>query len=236
MELINKTTVRNKFRYERKFTLTAASRHEPLLYIKKHPSFFKEIYETRQNNNIYLDTPELQFYFDNKKGIADRKKVRIRWYGETFGKVTKPTLEFKIKKGLVGDKWSYPLAGFVIEKGFEKQDLFTVFEKSDLPKPIFESLQNLSPSLLNTYQRTYFRSANKIFRLTFDEKLDFYRIGNRNNSFLEKHSLNNDFILELKYGLDFDKAANGISKLFPMRLDKSSKYVTGIDCSRRIHH
>ncbi|MCR9288233.1 VTC domain-containing protein [Saprospiraceae bacterium] len=236
MELIEKISIENNFRYERKFTLSAAARQEPLLYIKRHPAFFREIFEPRQINNIYLDTPELQYYFDNQKGIADRKKVRIRWYGDTFGKVEKPKLEFKIKKGLVGDKWTFPLVNFEFEKGFTKAALWEIFFQSNLPKPILASLQNLNLALLNAYERTYFLSLNKIFRLTFDEKLDFYRIGNFNNSFLEKHSLKNDFILELKYGLDYDRSANGISKLFPMRLDKSSKYVTGVDFLRGIQY
>lgn len=229
MNLIEKISTKNNFRYERKFTLTAAARQEPLLYVKKHPAFFREIYEPRHINNIYLDTPEFQYYFDNKKGIADRKKVRIRWYGATFGQAVKPKLEFKIKRGLVGDKWTFPLENFNIEKGITKENIFQAFRNSNLPEPIWESLQNLNPTLLNTYKRTYFLSSDKVFRLTFDEHLQFYRIGNLNNLFLEKHTQKNDFILELKYGLDYDKSANGISKLFPMRLDKSSKYVTGVD-------
>ncbi len=234
LEFIQKIQTRNNFRYERKFTLRAASRREPLQYIKLHPAFFREIFYTRQNSNIYFDTPDLQFYFDNKKGIADRKKVRIRWYGDTFGKIQKPKLEYKIKRGLVGDKWSFQLKDFEIGKGFTKKDLLDVFEKSELPKPVLESLQNLSPTLLNTYHRTYFLSLNQTFRLTFDEQMAYYNIHNFSNLFLEKYETKNDFILELKYGLDFDKAANGISKLFPMRLDKSSKYVTGVDFLRAL--
>ena len=227
--MIQKINISSNFRYERKFTANATHRSEILHYIKAHPAFFREVFHPRQVNNIYLDSKELAFYKANVIGVSERKKVRIRWYGDLFGSIEKPTLEFKIKHGLVGDKWSWKIANFELDKNFEGDYLQEKFKLSNLPHPILESLQNLEPTLLNSYQRTYFLSADKKYRLTLDEQLDYNRISNKNNLFLQKRSTPNQYILELKYGLDLDHHVDTISGKLPFRLDKSSKYVNGID-------
>jgi len=49
------------------------------------------------------------------------------------------------------------------------------------------------------------------------------------NFFMEKHQDLRNFILELKYGVAHDNTANHIAQQIPFRLNKSSKYVNGID-------
>ena len=64
----------NNFRYERKF-LVNETRYENIeALVKIHPIQFREIYQPRFVNNIYLDTFNLDFYYDNIIGTADRKK------------------------------------------------------------------------------------------------------------------------------------------------------------------
>ena len=226
IDLIDKNA---PYRYERKFTARVVHRSEVLYWVKNHPALFREIYAPRQVNNIYLDTPSLRFYRDNKAGISERKKVRIRWYGDTFGAVAAPKLEYKIKAGLLGKKWTFHLAPFTVDAQFSKALLMDVFKNSNLPAVVLEDLQVLSPALLNRYQRTYFLNVERQFRLTFDEDLQYYRIDRFHNTFSEKHTDENRFILELKYGPEDDGQAELISGRFPFRLDKSSKYVSGID-------
>jgi SPX domain protein involved in polyphosphate accumulation len=227
--MIQKVNIKQNLRYERKFTATAANRREILHAIKAHPSFFREIYHPRQVNNIYLDTDGLAFFEANRIGVSERKKVRIRWYGDLFDKIQKPTLEFKIKHGLVGDKWSWRLADFELNTDFTLRYLKTKFKESELPAPILESLQNLQPTLLNSYQRTYFLSADGNYRLTLDEQLAYRNIKSSNNLFLQKRTTPNQYVLELKYGLDLDHHVDSVSGGLPFRLDKSSKYVNGIE-------
>ncbi len=216
-------------RYERKFTATTVDRRALLLSIRHHPALFREIFYQRQINNIYLDTRYFDFYRANKIGIADRKKVRIRWYGDTFGQIEKPKLEFKLKSGLVGDKWTFRLPAFTLDKNFNQSILQQLFETADLPSPIFDSLKNLQPALVNCYQRTYFRTADGHFRMTFDEKMAYYRIFAEQNTFLATEIERNRYVFELKYGIDQDDASHRISQHIPYRLDKNSKYVNGID-------
>lgn len=222
------TTMTN-FRYERKFTASALHRSEVFHPVKEHPALFREVFHARQVNNIYLDTVGLKFYTENKVGISERKKVRVRWYGEMFGRVAEPRLEYKIKKGLLGTKRVFDLAPFDLDSGFSFASLSAVFEKSNLPEEVLEDLKALRPTLLNGYRRTYFLSGGENFRLTFDEDLRFHRVGVFSQNQMEKRLQENHFILELKYAADRDDEAHRISTKLPFRLDKSSKYVSGID-------
>lgn len=220
------------FRFERKFVSGTMDNRELEHLLRMHPAFFKEIYWERRVNNIYFDTPALTYYFDNVVGKSERRKVRIRWYGNGDGLVEKPVLEFKIKSGQLGRKASFILAPFDIraEQGF---DFFrNLFNKSDLPKEILEELKGLRPSLVNNYSRRYYRSADGNFRFTIDFDLRYFAYSPTVFSFgLGKRELENT-ILELKYDEEHDDEAMNITQSIPFRLNKSSKYVNGIDVFR----
>lgn len=217
-------------RYERKFTVFNQSKLAVFTGIKRHPAFFRAIYHPRQITNIYLDTTKFQFYKDNQIGIADRKKVRIRWYGNVLGAVTQPKLEYKIKVGLTGYKNIYTLPNFEIRAGFSTNDLQSLFDRANLPMTVRDELKRLNPTLLNTYQRTYFQSLDKHFRLTFDEGLTYYQLRSTNNQFLAKARERELQVLELKYAPEQEQRASQVASLLRYRLDKKSKYVSGIDC------
>jgi SPX domain protein involved in polyphosphate accumulation len=217
------------YRFERKFLISNMSAFEIETYVKRNPQLFTEIFYKRQINNIYFDTIHFSNYMDNVKGSADRTKIRIRWYGDLFGKVENPVLEFKIKKGLMGKKESYSLCSFHLDSRTTHRTLQKTFEMSDIPLVKKELLLQFRPTLLNHYERKYFQSANKKFRITIDDLLTYYEIRNNFNSFNRKVVDKNTTILELKYESDHDKVADKVSGNFPFRLTKSSKYLTGID-------
>ena len=231
--MIKEINIVPNYRYERKFTAANTERDFLLQAIRRHPALFREIFYPRQVNNIYLDTQSLQFYHHNKIGIAERKKIRIRWYGDTFGLIKNPKLEYKLKSGLLGDKWTFDLNEFEITPGFDTNTLIRIFEESNLPDAILSDLRLVQPSLLNTYKRTYFLSADTDYRLTFDEQMTYYQMQHGTNHFLQKHQDMRDFILELKYGAALDNRADSIAQHIPYRMDKSSKYVNGIDYTRQ---
>ena len=231
-DFLQRIKVTNQFRYERKFTAEGYSRQRILYYIKNHPALFREIFHKRQVNNIYFDTPAKQYYDDNVIGLAARKKIRIRWYGEVFGTIHQPKLEFKIKQGLVGDKWTFNLPPFELTRNtsINWEDLF---RRADLPAPIREQLRELSPNLLNFYHRSYFRSADQRFRLTLDSQLGFYLLNRTFHNFSIERQSKSLHILELKYNLQAAEAADTISNHFPFRMDKFSKYVTGLESTQK---
>ena len=219
----------SKGRFERKFVVSNLDSHQIESILRVHPAGFREIFYKRQINNIYLDTIDLKAYFDNVYGNTTRVKVRIRWYGSTFGKIKDPVLEMKIKNGLAGRKRSYRLNPFVLDNGFGIQSLHSALDHPKLPAWVKEKLAGYQPALLNSYQRKYFVSADKKVRITLDEKMTYYSIGPRNNTFIQRYEEKNAVILEMKYALDAADMASGISQHFPVRMTKSSKYVNGID-------
>ena len=229
-EEIHFVNVKNNYRYERKFTVPDVYSIKEIEHLIKSNSFlFREVFHLRQVNNIYFDTVGYNDYLDNVLGVSDRKKIRIRWYGDTFGQILKPVLEMKIKKGLVGDKWSYKLKPFTLDNTTTQKSLLEVFKVSDLPKPILESVKMVHPTLLNSYKRRYFLSANNDFRVTLDFDLLYHKIESSRNNFNRKPIKDENKIVELKYNLENDKFAHAITTQFPFRLNKNSKYVNGVN-------
>lgn len=216
-------------RYERKFAVPAFSRSEAKQIIHHNPARFTEIFQQRFVNNIYLDTPGFTYYNDNIIGKNSRKKIRIRWYGDLFGDIQKPVLEFKLKSGLSGKKASFKLEGFRFDKKFDLSVLQKVFNQSDLPDWVRHDLAFVEPGLVNRYSRHYYLSFDQKFRLTLDDELSYLDVSRRNNTFSRKVKDDRSVIIELKYSMDHDNIAGTIANHFPFRMTKSSKYVNGIE-------
>ncbi len=225
-ELLNESNCR----YERKFVIVDLTKEDVESLIKLHPALFSEIYHQRFVNNIYFDSHHLSHYYDNINGSVRRLKVRIRWYGELFGKINNPVLEIKMKNGLLGHKATFSIQSMQFNDDFDFRNLVDDLNRSDIPEDLKLELKNLKASLLNRYSRKYFLSADGKFRMTLDTDLISYRIDHFNNSFLHQTDHKNIVILELKYGQDMDDHADLIVRHFPFRLTKSSKYVSGIEC------
>ena len=215
------------YRYERKFFIKELSRYEVESIVNLHPAIFSGIYRQRYVNNIYFDSFSLNSYHENIEGLRDRIKIRIRWYGELFGYVEKPVLEFKIKRGLLGKKISYPLKSFNLNRDTKITDILKSIVK--LKEISFIKFEDLIPSLLNRYSRKYYQSSNKKYRITVDTDQSFYNINKENNTFLNSYFDNTSVILELKYLQEHDIDATHIVSNFPFRITKSSKYVSGIE-------
>lgn len=217
------------YRFERKFFVHNIDRISVENIISHHPALFSEIYNERYVNNIYFDSLELRNFIDNIDGNMFRTKYRIRWYGDIFTAIKKPVLELKIKKGLLGDKKSFPLVPFKLNIGLNASVLIDVIRNSTIDPKIKFNLQHQLPVMLNRYKRKYFQSHDKKFRITVDDEQSFYKINKYNNTFLQKHQDSNNVIIEIKYDKKYDIEAAQISNQFPFRITKSSKYARTIE-------
>ena len=218
----------NNLRYERKFVYDKGNPQQIIdNEVLKSPFFFSEIFHKRRVNNIYFDDNNFSFFKQNVLGVGDREKYRLRWYGQTIEEIKDPTIEVKRRLGEVGDKVSFKL------KGMEKNILqpfrnnIELFKGQELPKEIKQRILGLKPSLINSYERRYFLSKCKIFRITIDYNLSFYDV---HRPQIKSNLFNiNEVILELKYNLDSDNVSKEVSHNLSERLTKSSKYVKGIN-------
>ena len=76
-------------RYERKYKIESISADVVRQIVTNHPASFRKIYPDRKVNNIYFDNSELSAYFENVNGVSERRKFRVRWYGEDIFKIEK---------------------------------------------------------------------------------------------------------------------------------------------------
>jgi SPX domain protein involved in polyphosphate accumulation len=216
------------FRYERKFFIPILSYHNVKNFIKLHPAGFYGHFPPRYVNNIYFDTIGLKAFHENVSGLSSRQKVRIRWYGEQQGLLETPTLEYKIKNGLVGTKVGYRLNSFKLDKEFSNHTISELLQKSLIPRIVREEFKFLTPVLLNRYSREYYLSSDSRFRLTLDSNLQFHKLSSMNNTLIQAPVCQRGVVIELKYDTEDDMQANKISQSFPFLLTKNSKYVSGI--------
>jgi SPX domain protein involved in polyphosphate accumulation len=216
------------YRYERKFLVEALARRDLEAIIARNAAVFHEIYAQRRINNIYLDDAAFGNYFTSIDGVADRYKARIRWYGDSIGFAENPICEIKEKKGLSGNKWRFALNDFSLDQPRLGDTIFDAITESGMPTDLSNLLRSLKPVLLNRYQRKYYQSADKRFRLTLDWDIEFFEIKSRNNLFLRTWIDPTVSVVELKYDPVDDVDVDTITNGFPFRLSKSSKYVTGV--------
>jgi hypothetical protein len=217
------------FRYERKFVAPHDCGMSSELGIKLNPALFSGVYHPRTVNNIYLDSLALRFYFANLQGAATRTKVRIRWYGELLGPVARPVLEFKNKQGLLGQKLCYPLKPFRLDEFFAAESLQNVLVDSELPQEVNHLLKDLHPTLVNSYYRKYYQSADRKYRVTLDSRLKFYRVRPGHKGWLCKAPQIDFQVIELKYDQAHADGAERITAALPFRVTRMSKYILGVE-------
>jgi len=222
------TTLPPNPRYERKFVTDGLDLSEVLAMVRRHPAAFRETYPSRSVNNIYLDSPELRDYHDHVDGAAHRTKTRLRWYGTWSGCIAAPTLEHKLKRGLVSGKVSHGLPPLSMNGHVSRSDLVAAFDRANLPAPARFTLQHLQPSLLNRYRRHYFQSADGRFRLTVDSDLEFAAARQAHGTGVSFCPPAAPVVVELKYDLAEAEFAAPVSNALPFRLARCSKYVLGI--------
>ena len=206
-------------RYERKFKIDHLALHLVEQTIRLHPAAFRKIFPDRKVNNIYFDTPDLTTFKENVMGIADRKKFRIRWYGNPVQEISNPVFEIKIKKNQLGDK---------ISKTFPAFNLSQLNFSDKVIKEFSESTEVIYPTLLNSYLRSYYGTSDGKFRLTIDRKMQYSSFVKK-KKFLAKSIEDQGVIMELKYDEHWDGTTDFITQYFPYRMTKSSKYVTGME-------
>lgn len=221
----------DEWRFERKFFIENHSEAEVINSIKQHPAIFNGIFHSRQVNNVYFDSLEFKNYLANMEGDAEREKIRVRWYGERFGKIENPVLEIKTKMGYLGRKEYYPLKAFNMDEKSAKFDLLKMMVRTKLPRRIRYDVRSLLPLLANSYMRQYFLSADKRLRLTVDTDIRCFQIDHLRARFQKQILNRQSIVMELKYSSsdEIDFYAREVANNFKFRVTKNSKYVGGVN-------
>jgi len=230
-KVVDKPIQNSNIRFERKFLFQNGHVQDIIQGVYRNSYGFQEIFHKRKVNNIYFDDSNYNFYKQNVEGVADRKKLRLRWYGEDTHHIQNPTIEVKKKMGEAGDKDSFRLKGVSFDLDNQTADevhgLLIGKTEHEHHEAVHEVLKRLHPTLINTYERRYFLSFCGRYRITVDFNQNFY---NPNYVVLENSQQKiNDIVLELKYSVGDDNEARQVSQQIKTRLSKNSKYVNGIN-------
>lgn len=216
-----------KKRYERKYITDVLLAEEVELALKLHPSLFFEKYPPRFINNIYFDNPSFKDYQDSVQGISQRKKIRIRWYGDLKGNIKNAQVELKYKNGVLVSKERFPLIPFKLSDIEKPSKWHSILEKSQVPSAIDMEIRELNQIVSNRYYRKYFLTPDDKFRITIDSNMESRMVGwfNKNS----RSSPSNKVVIELKYDLTADINVGKILRFLPFTLSKNSKYLGAME-------
>ena len=195
-------------RYERKWIFKNINELEVTNILLRSNLLFRFQYDNRSVNSIYFDDLNYSSIKENLDGVAEKKKYRIRWYGEK-DKLNNPKLEIKTKKGFQTNKKVSEInelnnMKFLLDQNIEKIEEI-INNKLNLNKRIF-------PLLSTHYNRDYFISNNGLVRATVDYDLESISLSNNKDKNIIKN-YNRNIILELKYDIDLDNyVRNSIKK------------------------
>ncbi len=197
-------------------------------WLRVHPMGFRTAYPARLVNNVYFDSPYLTQYTENLAGVADRKKVRLRWYGEGTEQV-QLTFEVKCKRGRVGWKLSQSIQQLV-DLSMPWREMLEIVRNELTPDLRLFLETGGQPVLINRYQREYYETFDGIVRVTLDYDQKYF-----DQRFSPSPNLRGyfppgeDAIVEFKAGVfDGELLARCMSAL-PLRVTRGSKYVRGVE-------
>ena len=217
MEIYMEDLQKNKYRYERKYLIKNVD--VPSFLYEIYKNHFIEVFNERRINNLYYDDFDFNSLMDNIDGLSERKKYRIRWYGNTFENSIKQ-FEVKTKSEFVNTKKVIELGDYTFKDFSDFNSIYDNLLKCLHLKDrqFFFDFQKNSLKIFNSYLRKYYLSKDRNIRITIDDNLLFYSPLTK-NIFKETN-----VIVEIKYNKDID-FKNVFNQL---TLNKYSKYVKGI--------
>jgi len=212
------------YRYEIKFVLDNSRLSDAMQWLYNETTAIKT-YDNRKVNSIYFDDVGFSSVRDNLAGIAQRNKLRLRWYGNQ--KNSLPIFEVKTKNGRLGYKTTYPIQS--IENSLMKLNIDKITSKciSGLEEQNIVFDEHLVPTLQVNYEREYYETHDGI-RITIDQDIQFsdtqlHTSLNENNSFSYPFQ-----VLEIKFEPSMkDKVAKLIKPLH-ITPKRHSKYLVGL--------
>ncbi len=215
-------------RYEIKMVFEEQRLAETRSWVLAHSEAFQVAYPPRQVNNLYFDTYQYDLLQQHLNGIAERSKLRFRWYGDNW-QIKSGQLEIKRKQAQLGNKVIFPVQA---KLDFENQDWDTLLDalKSTLPAEGRFLLDGMRPSLINQYQREYYVSMDGVLRVTLDFGLRaFSQSFGLSPNTLSPQPLRNEMVIEMKAPKESHQRLADALSAFPLYTQQNSKYLLGME-------
>ncbi len=212
-------------RYERKWVVSAQNYNKLLNDILNFNIGFKKSYKDRNVNSIYFDSPLFLSVKENFYGLTEKRKYRVRWYGNK-NIITKPVLEIKKKNGWINQKELIKI------NNFDNCKINNPLNIVNLEKFINKNLKlkkKIIPLVTTHYLRKYMVSKKFNIRITLDRFLQSGEIINY-RFVTNKIDLKN-LIFEMKYENKYDNFVKN-NLMHNYRLSKNSKFINSLYNSR----
>lgn len=216
-------------RYEIKIPLAPHYLAEVEAWLRFHPAQWRRAYPPRQVNNVYFDTAAYHGLNANLSGVADRAKLRLRWYGSQLSSITGSHLELKRKAGMAGWKREADVAVALDLAQTPWLDFLHTL-RAALPDIARAWLDDYAhPVLINYYRRAYYVTPDGTVRLTLDTELHAYdqRYSAQPNLCHPAHC-EEVLVVELKAEMEHAARLSALLAHLPVRSDRYSKYVQGV--------
>ena len=196
-------------------------------WLMLHAYQFQTHHPDRYVNSLYLDSPNLSRYEENLSGITQRRKTRIRWYGE-LAHPENSKLEFKYRRGGKGSKDIYPIDIDWSKHKSWRNILNHCRQQLPINAQVYWECESI-PVLISRYKRRYLISADGNIRATFDDNMQCF--DQRYSDQVNVHSgktLGDYVLLEIKTNAEHESDLSKLIATCPLRPSRHSKYVNGI--------
>lgn len=167
-------------RFEFKYFLPRSSARPLIAELRPHMSrdtFAQTPDGSYRVNSLYFDTPDFDCYWDKEAGVADRKKLRLRYYGETLHPESDVFVEIKRKQNelVIKDRLSVranETAPTVLQRRLQALHQTQPANEFNHELSWFMRRNSLRPKLFISYIRTaLLAKRNKEFRVTVDHDI-----------------------------------------------------------------
>ncbi len=214
-----------EWRYEVKLVSPNSDLAHVRSWIRTHRCAFSESFPPRVVNNLYMDTHDLQWLDDSVEGFSERRKVRLRWYGEQTDTVS-AVLEVKRKR----DRANWKLRHALVEPLDLRAGVTwpAIVSKSVGSVPDWMRVEigvDLVPILVNRYHREYYEDRSGKLRITIDYDQDVYdqRLSARPN-LVSRAPRRYSLVVEVKGPLHEWERIKEVTNELPLRVTRNSKY------------
>jgi hypothetical protein len=215
-------------RYEIKMTFNELYLPEVRAALWLHPAGFSEAYPSRQVNNVYLDGAALECLEIHVDGAAERSKLRYRWYGPDYA-AARGMLELKHKVGQLGWKEYVPIAEtFDLTTITWQNWLDAIRAHTDGATAHWLSWRD-RPTLLNSYMREYYASADEEIRVTVDYEQRMYeQVMCLAPNLTIATPAAERAVVEVKAPPNMHRRVSDVLSSLPLQVEQNSKYVSGM--------
>jgi hypothetical protein len=190
------------FRKEKKLRLTLSDAAQLKSLLRSRG--MTDLYNPRQVQSVYFDTPSLSMFYESEEGILPRKKIRVRWYNNDLD----AQLEHKVSSHEGRFKTTQPFTAALSESNLSSTKLY-------------DSLYGtIVPTLKVSYSRRYFNYHR--MRITFDFQIRYSYIKDGG----KRDYLDPEVVVEIKVPMTCGD--DYIERFFPMSTSRFSKYSRGM--------